>query len=93
MILLCCSGMLQRLVVNFSGEWSGTPTQLLAELNLRVTKGTMRSRDWPQNPISLSKKLIPLQASLLTQGIRVELRRGKERSITITNIEAQNAKF
>ena len=79
--------------VKFGGDWSGTPTELLAELNLRASKGTLRSREWPQNPISLSKKLIPLQASLLTQGIRVELRRGRERSITITNSGAQDDKY
>ncbi len=66
--------------------WSGTPADLLTKLNSLVSRGTQRSREWPQTAISLSKRLIPLEASLLTQGIRVELTRGKERNITITKL-------
>lgn len=65
------------------GIWSGTPAELLAQLNLHATQGTQRSRDWPQNVIALSKRLLPLQAGLLTQGVSLELSRGKHRTITI----------
>jgi hypothetical protein len=65
-------------------SWSGTPTQLLDALNNIVTLREQRSRDWPQTVISLSKRLSPLQAPLLSQGIRVELPRAKHRMITIT---------
>ena len=71
-------------------EWTGTPADLLSELNSLVTIGTQRSRDWPHNAISLSKRLKPLQAGLLSQGIRVESGRGKLRSITITKLEDLN---
>ena len=64
--------------------WSGTPAELLKELNQCADRNTQRSRDWPDNPISLSKRLLPLQASLLTQGITVEFTRGKNRKITLT---------
>jgi hypothetical protein len=64
-------------------EWEGTPADFLARLNLITSNGTQRSRDWPQNPIALSKRLIPLQAGLQSQGIGVQLGRGKNRTITV----------
>jgi hypothetical protein len=73
-----------------SGAWSGTPSELLGKLNGRAPKGTLRSREWPQNPIALSKRLRPLQASLLSQGIRVELHRGKHRTVAITKSGAKH---
>jgi hypothetical protein len=65
-------------------SWTGTPAQLHNLLCIRATPGTQRSREWPQNAIALSKRLLPLQAGLLTQGVDVELGRGKERTVTIT---------
>lgn len=64
--------------------WSGTPTQLLQQLNFNADIRSQRSKDWPDNAVALSKRLLSLQAALSTQGIRAELRRGKERVITIT---------
>jgi hypothetical protein len=64
--------------------WSGTPGELFNKLNELATSSTQRSREWPPNPIALSKRLVPLKASLLTQGITVEIHRGKHRKITIT---------
>ena len=66
------------------GAWSGTPAQLLNLLNLQATLGTQRSRDWPTNPIALSKRLAPLQTGLMTQGVSVVLSRGKTRTITVS---------
>lgn len=66
--------------------WSGTPTDLHNTLNRIVGVNTQRSREWPQNPIALSKRIAPLQAGLQSQGIRIELSRGKERTVTITKI-------
>ena len=65
------------------GEWTGTPAELLYELDMLTTLRTLKSRDWPLNPIALSKRLLPLQAGLLTQGISIEFTRGKYRTITI----------
>ena len=65
-------------------SWSGTPTELLTKLNATRSLSAQRSREWPQCPIGLSKRLGPLHAPLLSQGIRVELTRGKYRTITIT---------
>lgn len=63
--------------------WYGTPAELLIELNKSSDIRTQRSRDWPQNPIALSKRLKSLQHALMTQGICLELSRGKKRIVTI----------
>lgn len=70
-----------------SGVWSDTPSELLLKLSRRVSRGTQLSRDWPQNPIALSKRVAGLQAGLLSQGIRIELSRGKQRTVTLSKVE------
>jgi len=65
-------------------DWLGTPTELLKELNACASQGTQHAKSWPNNPIALSKRLVSLQASLASQGVKVELTRGKHRQITIT---------
>lgn len=73
----------------FKGEvWSDTPSELLMELTSRISRGTQFSRDWPQNPISLSKRIAGLQAGLLSQGVKIELTRGKHRTVTLSKVEA-----
>lgn len=84
------SNLLAAAVLEFADAmptnfWSGTPAKFLDELNSIVGKNTQRSREWPLNPISLSKRLSPLQAGLLTQGVEIEFTRGKYRTISITN--------
>lgn len=64
-------------------NWTGTPAELLIALNKHANFRTQRDKDWPQNPIALSKRLKPLQHALMTQGIHLEFVRGKNRSITI----------
>lgn len=72
----------------FKGDvWSDTPSELLTALNSRVCRGTLFSREWPQNAIALSKRISGLQAGLLSQGIRIELSRGKQRTVTLSKVE------
>lgn len=71
---------------HIGGSWSGTPTELLNELNDCAPRATQYSRDWPHNAISLSKRLNALKASFKGQGIEIEFTRGKERTIAITNL-------
>ncbi|WP_430232616.1 hypothetical protein [Nitrosomonas communis] len=97
-----CQGQLHSLLENplaaavfefaedLAASWSGTPAELLQQLNSRVTPGTQRSKEWPPNAIALSKRLIPLQPALQAQDIRVELGRAKHRIITITKLGDQN---
>ena len=68
-------------------QWSGTPSELLHELNFLVGNRSRYSQDWPQNPISLSKRLSSLRAALQRQGIGVTSSRGKERMITLSRME------
>jgi hypothetical protein len=63
--------------------WSGTPSELLEKLGRLVASGSTYSKEWPQNPIALSKRLNALKSSLHTQGVAIELSRGKQRTITI----------
>ena len=67
-----------------SDTWSGTPAELLTELSKLVSFGATRSREWPDNPIALSRRLKPLRAALISQGVCVEFTRGKHRMISIT---------
>ncbi len=90
--------LLAAAVMNFSQDyldelWSGTPDEFLIHLNKQQSQSILRSRDWPQNAIALSKRLLPLQASLLTQGIRVEFSRGKKRNITISLLGEKHDAF
>lgn len=71
--------------------WSGTPAELYEQLRDAVDFSTARSRDWPPNPIAMSKRLRGLQASLLTQGVSVEFGRSKKREITIENKGTRDA--
>jgi len=69
-------------------EWSGTPTELLDKLNNPMSLSGYRDRSFPTNPIALSKQLSALKAPLLSQNIEVVFTRGKERRISITNLNA-----
>jgi hypothetical protein len=84
--------LLASAVVQFAedlpdGTWSGTPSDLLDRLAAPIRDDQLRSREWPGNPIALSKRLNALAASLATQGIAIQFSRGKERHITITTRE------
>ena len=72
------------------GIWSGTPAQLFATLDFAATAGMKRSKDWPNHVIAMSKRLLTLQAGLLTQGVSVQLSRGKNRMVTVTAVEVNN---
>lgn len=69
------------------GEWHGSPSELLTQLNNRRDVAAKYAKDWPDNAISLSKRLNSLKASLLTQRIRIEFERGRSRTIRIVNLE------
>lgn len=65
--------------------WIGTPTKLYDALSAFAVTRIGRSREWPDNAIAMSKRLMPLVASLDAQGIGIQFKRGKERQIIITN--------
>ena len=80
--------LLAATLLQFAGEiggrWSGTPSELLDALRRKVSLPDQRSREWPSNPIALSKRLVPLIPAFAEQGIVIELSRGAERQISIT---------
>lgn len=69
--------------------WAGTPAKLLEQLQENQPIRGLYAKDWPQNPIQLSKRLNALKASLETQGIRIDITRGKLRRIEITNVSCK----
>lgn len=78
-------------VIKFVSEqldkrWRGTPAALLQDLEEGKSPRELNSPDWPRNPIQLSKRLKSLKASLDSQGVKVEITRGKTRQIIITNV-------
>jgi hypothetical protein len=73
--------------------WTGTPTQLYQALSEFALPHITKSREWPDNAIALSKRLMPLVASLDAQGISVQFKRGKNRQIIITNQAAEDALY
>lgn len=66
-----------------SGEWSDTPTELLTALSSHVARRVQYSADWPQNPISLSKRLLAAQRALNSLGVDVQVGRRRERRIVL----------
>lgn len=77
---------ISRLTQDGTELWLGTPAELLEWLSDQVSQATQRSRDWPANPIALSKRLQFLQAPFMTQGVEIQFRRSKERLIGIKKI-------
>lgn len=83
------SAVIKFISDHHSDRWIGTPAQLLEQLQDNQPIRGLYAKDWPQNPIQLSKRLNALKASMETQGIRVEITRGKLRRIEITNVSCK----
>lgn len=71
-------------------QWSGKPGDLLETLSFSVSRRTTYSKEWPDTPSALSKRLQVLKTALQRQGIEIERGRGRERRITITRIEGDH---
>jgi len=67
-------------------EWTGTPTDLLRDLNGIVPKGIQRRKFWPKRPNTLSNRLIHVAPVLRKKGIEVERSKSGKRNITITKV-------
>lgn len=76
-----------------SSVWAGTPQELFVRLSEVYSINQQRSSDWPANAIGVSKRLNGLKASLLSQGIEVQLSRGKERKIIIRVTKPSNGEM
>ena len=67
-------------------EWTGTPTDLLKELNGIIPKGTQRRKFWPKRPNTLSNRLLQVAPVLRKKGIEIERSKSGKRNITITKV-------
>jgi len=66
-------------------DWSGTPTELLAQLNTLVEKKVRALRQWPKAPSALARELRRNAPHLRLHGISVAFERNREkRLITLT---------
>ncbi|MFI5456185.1 MAG: hypothetical protein ACHRXM_12115 [Isosphaerales bacterium] len=66
-------------------DWSGTPTELLAQLNTLVEKKVRALRQWPKAPSSLAKELRRIAPQLRLHGISVVFEKiHDKRLITLT---------
>jgi hypothetical protein len=73
-------------------HWVGTPSQLLIELeNLAPNNTTYRHTEWPQSPISLSKRLKQIGPLLKAQGVELAFSHGTSRQIEITYTPPESA--
>ncbi len=73
------------------GHWVGTPSALLAQLNLAAPPQTIhRHAEWPQSPISLSKRLKQVAPLLNPQGIELAFAHGTQRQIEVSYTPPQS---
>jgi hypothetical protein len=74
-----------------AGGFTGTPSDLLVALSLRVDEATTKRRDWPSNPKVLSDQLRRLAPNLRALGVGVRFGRGHNRRIEITLLETKTS--
>jgi len=65
--------------------WTGTPSRLLEQISRgQPQKLVNNPKNWPQNAISLGKRLPAIEKALETQGVHIVLgERSKQRRVTI----------
>jgi len=68
-------------------SWDGTATELLKDIRQFLGDYDPKTRLLPDSPISLAKKLRPIAAPLRSQKIEVRFTKGRDRKITITNMD------
>jgi len=78
------SAMLQ--LMQRRNTWSGTPTELLRQLNRIVSKNIQRRNYWPKRPNTLSSRLVRVAPVLRKKGIEIDRSKSGVRNITITRI-------
>jgi hypothetical protein len=73
------------LIIAKSGNFAGTATELLNQLNLTVDEKTSKARGWPKAPNALTNQLRRLAPNLRRVGIAVEwpLRTSGEKTVRI----------
>ncbi len=79
------AGAIRDLLLANNGEWTGTATKLLDDLNYQdTTKGVRRERrHWPQTAHQLSGKLRRVAPMLRKSGVQVVFQKSEERYISL----------
>jgi hypothetical protein len=66
-------------------SWTGTPTELLVKLGEYVPAQIIPTVEWPQNEVSMSRRLNQLKSQLSGAGVEVVVgRRSRLRQISVT---------
>jgi hypothetical protein len=66
-------------------DWSGTPAEMLSQLNRLVEKKVTALRQWPKAPSSLAKEMRRIAPQLRLHGISVTFEKNpQKRLITLT---------
>jgi hypothetical protein len=83
---------LKAFIAAKSGNFDGTATELLSQLNLTVDEKTSKARGWPKAPNALTNQLRRLAPNLRRVGISVEWppRTSGEKTVTIVMGEKGN---
>jgi hypothetical protein len=72
-----------------SGDWQGTPTELLGQLTSIAGDNVTRRKDWPADPRALSQELARLAPNLRAVGIGFERKStGKQRLVFLTSLQS-----
>jgi hypothetical protein len=72
-----------------TGDWQGTPTELLGRLTSIAGDSVTRRKDWPADPRALSQELARLAPNLRAVGIGFERKStGKQRLIFLTSLQS-----
>jgi len=70
-----------------NGNWNGTATDLLDELNIMTDYDTQKAKVWPKSPRALSQMLNRIAPNLRRKGIDIQMtREGGERRIRIIDL-------
>ncbi|MEW6290962.1 MAG: hypothetical protein AB1545_14020 [Thermodesulfobacteriota bacterium] len=72
-----------RMLVNHSGEFTGTPTELLTTLNKTVSEAMRRQRAWPSSPNVMSNRMKRVATFLRERGIDIQFSKSGTRRISI----------
>lgn len=68
---------------DYPSGWNGTPTELLATLNLRTDEGIKRLRLWPKTAAALGNQLVRIAPILRARGLVIERRHSGTRTVSI----------
>jgi hypothetical protein len=87
------SAVLNFIAARPGSHWIGSPTELLSTLGQAVPVHLARRHtDWPQTPISLSKRLKRIAPLLKFQGVEISIGHSTQRQIEITYCPPESPK-